>query len=203
MNRDWMEERLAVVSGLQWLPFQRWIRYIVIHHSATKDGIVPDWEAIKRYHTSYKFENRAISEDLARELTRQGKRLDPPWSDIGYHAGIENIEGKYIVRLGRPLDTFGSHARDGDFNSRSLGICVVGNFDGENPPAEQWWTAAAVVHYLRRFCRVPIEFVIGHREAQEVAGVQPKGRKSCPGKAFDMHKFRMDLHKIATDWRVA
>jgi hypothetical protein len=46
--------------------------YIVIHHSLTPDNQTVSWNAIRRYHIDVN-----------------------KWADIGYHYGIENINGAY------------------------------------------------------------------------------------------------------------
>lgn len=147
--------------------------YIVMHHSLTKDSETVSWEAIRRYHT----------ETLG-------------WSDIGYHRGVE-IVGEYPVLMqGRKLFEAGAHVREGGFNRTSIGYCIVGNFDVMAPPPSVWARALnAVSTDCRRF-GIPSGHVLGHREAQAMAGVPEGERKSCPGRMFDMDKFRRDLDRL-------
>lgn len=80
---------------------------IVIHHSATRDGITNNWETIRRYHTQ----------------TRG-------WQDIGYHFGIEQIGGRFQIMSGRAMQMPGAHTVG---HNLCLGICLVGNYEQETP----------------------------------------------------------------------
>ena len=80
-------------------------------------------------------------------------------------------------------------------NLKSLGICVVGNFDLAPPGLE-------VMRFLADICRrkvseygIPVNAVIGHREVGSMAGFDwRKGQyKSCPGKYFPMDTLRAIL----------
>ena len=144
--------------------------YIIVHHSLTPDGSSKNWDAIKRYH-----------------IETNG------WSDIGYHYGVERVGNNYAVFLGRSETAQGAHCKDGGMNTKSLGVCLVGNFDSAPPPREQWELALNLVKVLTEKHNIPRENVLGHREAQALAGVPPDGRKSCPGNAFDMDTFRNKL----------
>jgi len=137
------------------------IRYIVIHHSATRDGETMSWPAIRRFHTTPPPDGRG-------------------WADIGYHIGIEQIAQTWEVFIGRPWTVAGAHAPGR--NSDSLGICLVGDFDQTAVPAQQWAAAVRLVRWLRGRFTVPVDRVVGHREVQ-------KGR-TCPGRYFDLAAFR-------------
>jgi len=89
------------------------LQYIVIHHSLSKDSIVADWEAIRKYH---------------REING--------WADIGYHNGIEQVGNSLVLQVGRPESQPGAHVKELHMNSQSLGICVVGNYDVAPPGME-------------------------------------------------------------------
>ena len=152
--------------------------YIVIHHSLTKDGSVKDWEAIRKYHVGTN-----------------------GWTDIGYHYGIERVNGVLTTQMGRPVFMAGAHTKEAGMNQRSIGICVVGNFDVAPP---DWET----VGYLRDLCYaimanypIPAQNVIGHRDAGLMAGfdwrkIGPTGVrefKTCPGILFPMHGLQIQL----------
>jgi len=144
-------------------------QYICVHHSATKDGIVADWEAIRKYH----------------------KEVNG-WSDIGYHYGIERVGNGILLQIGRPESETGAHCKEMHMNLKSIGICVVGNFDLAPPGLE-------VMRFLADICRrkvaeygIPVNAVIGHREVGLMAGFDwRKGQyKSCPGRHFNMDLLR-------------
>ncbi len=146
----------------------RKIDTIVLHHSATTDGKAFDWAAIRRYH-----------------------KETNGWQEIGYHYGIEEVAGDYKIYTGRDLLMKGAHTKEADFNSRSIGICMVGNFDLIPVPVPQWALALHLVRKLQSVFHIPTERIFGHREAIAAAGVTPY--KSCPGKLADMDAFRRDL----------
>ena len=99
-----MEIELRVPSNpLPW-------KYIVLHHSLTKDRRTPDWGGIKRFHTSYRVGGHIITPEQAHALMAEGKKVTKPWRDIGYHFGIENVGEDIRVQYGRSLATVGAHS---------------------------------------------------------------------------------------------
>lgn len=84
---------------------------VVWHHSATKDGVVNDYAAIRRYHMETK-----------------------GWRDVGYNWLIEREGGSIVIQNGRSLSWEGGHCVG--WNKTALGICVVGNFDLAAPDDE-------------------------------------------------------------------
>ena len=102
------------------------------------------------------------------------------WSDIGYHFLIEDLRGQTEIVVGRMPDRPGAHCRGNNLDS--IGICVVGNFDLKHPPIQSWEKAVALVKYLKRVFKIDV--VLGHNELN--------ASKSCPGKYFDMDKFRAE-----------
>lgn len=134
-------------------------QFIIIHHSLTKDSQTVSWDAIRRYHLA------------------QG------WNGIGYHFGIERIGDRVEVLLGRRPDEIGAHCLG--MNTHSLGICCVGNYDQEAPPAEIWGKCLDLTRWLMALHGIAPAGVLGHRELANY--------KSCPGLCWDMKKFRSEL----------
>lgn len=116
----------------------RW-KYIVIHHSLTKDGTTVSWGAIRDYHT---------------------KTLG--WKDIGYHWGIERAGRRHEILVGRMPNEAGAHTRG--YNHEALGICLVGNFDLYPPPKAALRLLQKLVLWLMGEYNIPVENVVGHRE---------------------------------------
>ena len=50
------------------------------------------------------------------------------WTDVGYHAGIEQVEGRFVCLFGRPDVYTGAHTRG--HNSSSLGFVFIGGIAG-------------------------------------------------------------------------
>jgi len=143
--------------------------YIIVHHSLTVDGPTLSWEAIRKYH-----------------IEKNG------WYDIGYHKGVELVDKIVKVFQGRADNIPGAHCKELKMNIKSIGICVVGNYDLIEPSDEH-------LNVLRQLCQaymvnyeIPIDNVLGHREVGMMAGFDwRKGQfKSCPGKFFSMTNFR-------------
>ena len=162
--------------------------HIVLHHSLTKDSETVSWGAIRRYHTSWKCNGEIITQAKARELMAVGvKGVESPWRDIGYHFGIELIGNEYEVLLGRmPYET-GAHCTQQGMNSKALGILFTGNFDLIKPPEAMWKKGLLVVAALCKAFKIPVDNIQGHRYYA--------GYKSCPGKLFDVDKFKKDLER--------
>lgn len=118
----------------------RQIKYIVIHHSLTKDTRTLSWRAIRAYHKAVR-----------------------GWTDIGYHVGIEFVDHYMEVLIGRPWHRAGAHAPGR--NRDSLGVCLVGDFNKRPPNAQEWTVAVDTVIWICKIFAIPATRVLGHREA--------------------------------------
>lgn len=169
---------------------------IVWHHSETPDSMKIDWDGIRRYHTSYRIDGYIVDRErfYSDKKAGRGRKFVMPWSDIGYHGGIENVHGTVRWRLGRSWDKSGAHAGlpgNARFNRHYLGLCAVGNFNQAKPERDRWELALAITRLVMDRFDMKTEDVIGHRETYALAGVAQ--RKTCPGALWDMDEFRGSL----------
>ena len=139
------------------------VQRIIIHHSLTKDGQVVDWNAIRKYHI---------------ETNK--------WADIGYHWGIELVGNKYAIQKGRSENTPGAHTLGQ--NDKSIGICVVGNYDLTEPPeAALDLLADLCADICKRYKLTSNDIETHHRFASY---------KTCPGRRFPMDKLKSKVKQI-------
>jgi hypothetical protein len=157
----------------------RWTGYL-IHHSAVSDDLVlSDFEAIRKYHMSWRHEGNAITEEQAKALISAGHSdVLAPSRDIGYHKVTESVKGKYTTQSGRPLWCRGAH--EPAVNSAYLGHCFVGNFDKERPSPYMYDEGAKEISRLMVICpNISTERIEPHHNYSA---------KSCPGILFDMNE---------------
>jgi len=115
---------------------------------------------------------------------------------IGYHYVIKR-DG--TVEKGRPENTVGAHVEG--YNSRSLGICLVGGVDAAGKPQDNFTDAqwAALIPTLRSLKHAyPLAKIVGHRDLSpdknKDGKVSPhEWLKSCP--CFDVAQF-LKTHSI-------
>lgn len=129
------------------------IQSITFHH-----------DAIDRFTSTNKRDAAARLERI-----RLAHRSRPvPFGDIGYHYIIDPA-GR--VWQGRPLDWQGAHvARQ---NHGNLGICVLGNYEIQQPNADQEHAIARLLASQMRTYAVPANRVYTHRELASTR---------CPGR---------------------
>jgi N-acetyl-anhydromuramyl-L-alanine amidase AmpD len=123
------------------------VEYLIVHQTATP-RLETTFEAIKRYH------------------------IGLGWGNIAYHYFIE-ADGR--LRKGRNERTVGTHTKAGGMNFKSLGICLAGNFDKENPTPAQLKTLESILKNLAAKYKIPKENILGHLEV-------PGAVTQCPGK---------------------
>lgn len=153
---------------------------IVIHHSATKDGKVNDWDAIQKYHTSYRCDGEIITKEQYELLSTHpaGRKLEEPWSDIAYHFGIESVDGSIMTVTGRGMQYEGAHCIG---HNDMIGVCVVGDWDHEPPGADKMGPLTLLVAgLLRQHPYLSIKDVHKHSEY---------ANKTCPGSMFPWDSF--------------
>jgi len=161
--------------------------HIIVHHSATVDGREHNWGAIRRYHMSYRIDGTSVTvEEFERCLAaKDGVRFERPWSDIGYHYGIERVGDSFMVFIGRPLDRPGAHCVG--MNHCAIGICCVGNYDLGPPPEEM---VDLLVGLIRKLCvqfGIPVENIKRHSDY---------ANKTCPGTQFDLAPIRERVQRM-------
>ncbi len=132
---------------------------ILIHHSLTEDSDTLSWGPIRFNHMT---------------------KRDPPFIDIGYHAGCEKVRGQYEVLIGRPETIPGAH--EVRVNQTHLGFLFVGNYDIDF--AEPDMLATAARRWLAPMC---LRFGI---DTDRVEPHSAYSTKTCPGKAFPMDDLR-------------
>ena len=135
------------------------INLIVIHCTATKEGIDYGVKAIRRWHIKRGF------------------------NDIGYHFLI-HLDGR--IEKGRPIEKIGAHAKG--FNTNSIGVVYVGGLDADEKPKDtrtmaQVHALRRIVETLKII--YDVEDVVGHRDLSvdlNGDGVISKGEwmKQCP-----------------------
>jgi len=156
-------------------------KIIIIHHSFTKDQKTVDWDAIRRYHTSWRYQGTILSKEEAVHLLNEGtKGIEAPWADIGYHFGIERVSGLLTRQTGRPTNLPGFHCRG--INSYSLGICFVGNYDLAPPDDEMLIFGATLISELLNQFSIIRNDVYSHHYFATY--------KTCPGSMFPMAKLK-------------
>lgn len=143
----------------------RW-DYIVIHHSATPMG---NARSMDRYHR----EQRHMENGLAYHFV------------IGNGRGMR--DGQIVVgqRWTRQLN--GGHLASAALNARSIGICLVGNFDQDRPTERQLESLDALTEYLMKRCGVSKSGVKTHQQINTVG-------TRCPGRLFDDGAFLRGLN---------
>ncbi len=115
------------------------VNLVVIHCSATKEGIDYDVKTIRKWH-----------------MDQRGFR------DIGYHF-LVHLDGR--IERGRPWDQPGAHAKG--YNNNSIGICYAGGLDYRSKPKDT--RTVAQIHSLRAAVEIikamyPLIEVVGHRD---------------------------------------
>jgi len=139
-------------------------KYIVLHHSQSPDK-----------------DETAQMGDL-----RKWHMDENGWDYIGYHYVIEKVGDNYEIIQARPLIMNGAHEPTRNYDG--IGICVIGNFDKEEMPAEAQERLAILVRTLQVQNDIDDDHVVLHRDF---------AKKSCPGTKFDRDAFINDyLHQV-------
>lgn len=148
-------------------PIYQW-RRVIVHHSAGRDHPeLPDWRNIQRFHTT-------LDDPHTPEIEGRG------WKAIGYHALVEQIDGRYVCVPGRPLWMEGAHCKGQ--NSIALGICFVGHFNSAPPSRDALLVGAEqVAEWIRDWPLLSTAEIWPHRRYK---------RTDCPGDAFPLDEFR-------------
>ena len=150
---------------------------IVIHHSATRSATL---EAISRWH---------------RETLHT--------RDAGYHFIINNgraqgtTDGEILPTPRWTEQRGGAHCHvpeHPEFNAEGIGICLIGNFEREQPTAAQMASLEALVTALAQRCRIPLDRIVGHGEVKVT---------ECPGKEFPMRTFLWEVRQRMLAQRLA
>lgn len=130
---------------------KRIITEIIVHCTASKEGVNQTVESIRKFHT------KPVS---------QGGR---GWSDIAYHF-VVYLDGS--VHAGRPVDRIGGHCLN--HNTHSIGVVYVGGLD-KNGKAKDTRTPEQKEGLLKLIKQLKKDYpkatVHGHREF---------ANKACP-----------------------
>lgn len=136
-----MEVKEVKLNFRDMTPRSKVLEYIVIHHTASTAK-----ETVEQIHNFH--------------INNNG------WAGIGYHFYIRK-DG--IVYKGRDEKYAGAHCEN--YNSVSLGICLEGNFEIEQPTNEQIKSLSELLQHLKK--KYGNVQVVGHRDLNATA---------CPGK---------------------
>lgn len=137
--------------------------FLIVHHSVTpqNQGLV---DAITGINTTHK--NRLF-----------------PLSTLGFYVGYHYVIGEGWVKQTRNQDEVGAHCNDDGMNFKSIGVCVIGNFEVDTPSEYQIEELKKLLIGLRAQWSIPEENVIRHGD---VLGAQTL----CCGKNLSKEKIK-------------
>ena len=118
--------------------------YLIVHHTGGTDA---DPLADTSHHTL------EVVDEWHKSLG---------WDGIGYHYFIEK---NGTLRTGRPENITGAHTKG--YNSKSIGICLAGNFDLTLPTTEQTNTLKELLKTLQKRYKISSDKIFPHREFAE------------------------------------
>lgn|SRR3990167_1601556 len=117
---------------------------IIVHHSITPRDLDADKTeaSIERNHKARGF----------------------PKSSLGWHIGYHYmIFGSGKLRQYRKETEEGAHTKEQGMNIKSIGICLIGDFDKEEPSKEQIETLEKLMIALCRTYNIPLTNIYPHR----------------------------------------
>lgn len=151
-----------LASGRPLLPGHDW-RYVVVHHSGTKSGGLE----------SFQHGHRARG-----------------WNGAGYHFVIANgrgaPDGLIEVSERWMAQEPGAHAGNDHYNRYGIGICLVGDFRGDQPTRKQRHALTRLTAALCQRYGIPAKHIIGHN------AIRP-GYTECPGSDFPLQELRAEV----------
>ena len=115
--------------------------FLIVHHTG---GTNADPLADTSHHTF--------------EMVKQ-YHLSLGWEDIGYHYFIDKT-GK--LSAGRAENYHGAHTVG--YNTKSLGICLAGNFDATLPTVGQIVTLTELLKTLKEKYNISLNNIVPHRK---------------------------------------
>jgi hypothetical protein len=158
----------SVIEEIRRAPVQRrrW-QFIVVHNSGTRQG---NARVFDYYHRHV----RRMRNGLAYQFV------------IGNGTSTSNGQIEVGDRWRRQIN--GGHVHSDYLNNISLGICLVGDFNRDQPTRAQLESCEELIRYLRQRCgKIENHFAIvrPHREMNP-----PRWPTDCPGDAFPYSWFR-------------
>jgi LysM repeat protein len=133
-------------------------KYIVVHHSASERGTM---KGIDEYH-------------------RVKRRME---NGLAYHFVIGNGRGMGDGEIGIgnrwKRQIRGGHLASESLNEKSIGICLIGNFEKTHVTKKQTAAVKALLQHLLANCRLSTRQIQTHRAINTKPTI-------CPGKHFNL-----------------
>ena len=158
-------------------PKDNFPEYIICHHSG---GTNANPLADTSHHTAQIMETQHLANG---------------WEGLGYQYVIHKNGD---IWRGRPEDYRGAHTIN--YNTKSIGICLAGNFDATLPTEEQKTALKGLIQAIRERYMIPIENIVPHRKF---------ATKTCYGKKLpdnwakdlvsnttDKESVKKDIHRL-------
>lgn len=126
------------------------VAFLIVHQSAT-DRDETTFEQIKKFHI---------------------------WQGMGNIAYHYFIDGKGKTRRGRSESSVGTHTKANNMATRSLGVCLAGNFNAQEPNPSQLISLERILRDLAFRYKIEPDHILGHREV-------PGSATECPGDSLN------------------
>ncbi len=134
------------------------VKYLIVHQSAT-DRDETTFEQIKKFHI---------------------------WQGMGNIAYHYFIDARGKIRRGRSEASAGTHTKAAGMATKSLGICLAGNFNTQEPTISQLASLERILKDLAFRYKIETDNILGHREV-------PGSATECPGDS--LNEWLVDFRK--------